>query len=256
MRGDGLKVSWPSHLSATHAVKRLSAIMGGDDVRVKYILFILWENLAMALESSGAAGYISDADLFIMQNGCPVPNLTDKLIAAGLLQRQQGGAFCPMFSYYNSHLDASYLPDDATTSYATFKQSQDILTSAAYSVVEQLDPLAWLREDGTKMPPEALKECVLLIKTLDSILGLGRRAPAEFDVGLIAAASRLAARFPRDYIEVVLLRMFQKKGSALGFPKRVSYILENFDVVASKVAPPNGYDKWLATHQGHVQEGR
>lgn len=253
-----MKVSWPSHICSMHQSKRLLAIVGGDWAKVRVIIFELWENLTWSLESTGAAGYLSDADAFIFaQNLCiPIPNLIDKLVASGWLERQRGGAYCAVYSYYNKNLDASYLADDDTTSFGTFKASQEILTSAAYSVLEQADPLIWLNEDGTKRTPEAMRRCILLVKTLDSILGLGRRRPAEFDVGLVQSASRLCNAHPADYIEVVLLRLFQKKGTALGFPKRTSYILENFEVVCSRVAPPDGFDRWLKARQGHVTEGR
>ena len=127
--------------------------------------------------------------------------------------------------------------------------------SAAFKILEQIDPIAMLRETGQKLDMDFAKRCVMLVKTIDGILGLGNRKATEFDAPYMHAATRVLDKWPKEKVEVVLLRMFQKKNS-LGLTKRTSWILDHFDEVVAKVAHPDGYDKWLTLRTGHVEEAR
>ena len=84
-----------------HSSKRLLTILDGDVAKMKVVIFELWENLSMSLEETGAAGYMSEASAYLFQKNLsvPVPDVVQKLCAAGFLERQKGGTFCACFCW-------------------------------------------------------------------------------------------------------------------------------------------------------------
>jgi hypothetical protein len=220
---------------------------------VESLILRLWIQFGLETESTGSSGFLSDASVHCFEKNIPfeIQNVIEKLVACGLLKRVEGGFRADMFVWYNQSLDVNFIDDNSgKASYATFLDQQEIAGTESNSILAKLSPLCF--QEGTRKREAAeVRKIMMLIKTLDGIFGLPRRKPENYDPGIMDAAGRLLAKYPYHQIEIVLLRMWQKRGN-LGIPKKTSWFLENFEEAQAKIAPPDGYTKWMSEKSGHT----
>lgn len=264
-----MHIGMPCHIMMTNQARRLVQILESDErtkpqaeSRAKSLVFDLWLQLAMELESHGGAGFIEAASEHLMNSEMaklspPLLDPLPKLTACGFLEKHEsgGGWLCPIFQFYNRSLDKNYIPEDETNDYDGFKKRMEKLGLECLGQLQDIDPGCWLKENGERMTPGEMRSCLLLIKAIDSTLALGPRKSNEYDRGLVDAAARIVLKHDWKKVEMVLLRLEQKKHST-AIQRRTSWCLSNFEQLICAIAHPGGWDDWFRNLAGHVRGGR
>lgn len=194
----------------------------------------LWIELGYSVESTGAAGFLSEKDEFVFKSyGIDTPLAL--LTLAGFLKKVPGGWECKMFIHYNAQLDASWIPGDSDESWQLFLNGRAKMAEQSSEILAALPSQSWFSMTG-KIEEGVMKKIVLLVKIIDAILKVGKRPPAEFEPPLIHAGLAIITEWPETKINVILRRAFEvsrRKNLPPGFTRSTIVFLEKFDDIVT-----------------------
>ena len=243
----------PRDFSSLIQFRKLEELLG-DRARATLLFIALWVELGYSVESTGAAGFLSDTDEFVFQRIPPaqIDAPMKTLEASGFINKVPGGWECPIFTFYNAALDASYIPDDSDELWKNFTNGKQEMARGASAILESIQPQCWFWKEG-KIEPALMQKALLLIKMVDAILKLGKRPPAEFEPPIIHAAIEVINGWSDTKISVILRRAFEvsrRKNLPPGFTRSTVIFLERFEDVVALLLPADGWVKFSkrATH--------
>lgn len=218
------------------------------------VLDMLWIHLGYQVEVHGVSGFLERDAMGMLLRELPIPQPQLEKVVPALLQskllRARGEHFeCPLFTYYNPEIDANYIPDDSKWHLYDRARSQYVEDSSETTAKIPKD--SWV-VNGEKVTPADMNRIVMLVKTVDGILKLGKRTPAEFDPPLIHAASRVIREFSEAQLSVVLKRLWLKKNTS-GIPRSTAQLLNDFNSVMIAIMPNDGFLKWAQLNDPHAQ---
>lgn len=221
----------------------------GDRHRATLLFIALWTHLGYEVESTGAAGFMSDTDEFVFQRILPgqIDAPMRVLEASGFLKKVPGGWECVIFTHYNAQLDANWIPDETDEQWKKFIDGKNDMAKDVPLIFESIPTQSWFLEKTGKIEPAMMKKAILLIKMVDGILKVGKRPPAEYEPPLIGAAISVIQERTDVEISVILRRAYEvsrRKTLPPGFTRSTNVFLERFDDAVALLLPADGYVKW------------
>jgi hypothetical protein len=221
----------------------------GDRHRATLLFIALWTHLGYEVESTGAAGFMADIDEFIFQRILPgqIDAPMRVLEASGFLKKVPGGWECLLFCHYNAQLDANWIPDETDDAWRKFIDGKTAMAKETPLILESIPNQSWFLEKTGKVEDAMMKKAILLVKMIDGILKVGKRAPAEFEPPLIGAAISVIQEWTDIQISVILRRAYEvsrRKTLPPGFTRSTMVFLERFEDVVALLLPAEGYIKW------------
>lgn len=249
-----MRLTIPRDFSALLEYRKLLEVLADESKAI--VLFVkLMVHLGYEVESSGAAGFMSEEDDFIFQR--TIPFQCDQpmtlLTACGLLKKVPGGWECPLFLYYNASLDPNWIPDDTDESWKTFRNGQAMMAKDAPSIAESLPAQSWYI-DQARVTDDRMNKILMLVKTIDAILKTGKRSPSQFEPPLIQASNWVLTEYSDVEVSVILRRAFEvsrRKNLPPGFNRSTIVFLEKWEDAVKLLMPADGYVKW----QRKIQHG-
>lgn len=242
----------PRDFACLNQFVRLRKVLGDSSAVI--VVDGLWTQLGYQLEIHGASGFFEfkDAELFL--RSLPIPQDQKPVVMSALLEsgflRVQGHDFdCPLFLYYNPELDKNYIPD--ANKWYIYDRARNQMEEDKSATVTKLPKDCWFVEE-TRVMPGDMNRIVMLVKTVDGILKLGRRAPEEYDTPLIHAALRVIQSHTDARLDIILKRLWIKR-STNGIPRNTVAVLNQFEDVLVAIMPNDGFLNWARLQDPHGQ---
>jgi hypothetical protein len=252
---EGVVLKFPRDISHVTELRKMTMILG-DEGRAILLWFALMVQLGYECESTGVAGFLADSDEFIFVKSLHFPCDTPIAILekSGLLLKEKGGWRCPIFEFYNAELDSSFVPPDVDANWKTFRSGQKAMLEETPQLLQDMPPTSWFLEDGRKLEEPEMRRVVMLVKSVDAILRVGKRGPTEYDLPHVHAAAAIIRDYSDVKIMVILKRGFEvtrKRGLPVGLPRNTLRFLQRWEDVIAAIMPSDGFERWAKRSQ-HV----
>ncbi len=238
-----MTLNLPRDYRATNQFFHLKRAVGEANAII--IVDSLWVQLGYQLEIHGISGFFQASDMAAFMENTPVqcPNIMERLVESGWLSRRGENYECPLFFYYNPELDKDYIPKFASARYIQFSRNEPVIRRESNTLVAELPQELWEGFDRTRILPAEMNEAIVLIKTVDGILSLGKRQLKEYTLPLIHAALRVVQVYGGSKLKVIMRRLFVRR-SDQGLPRNTTQLLDKFDDMVVSIMPDEGYVKW------------
>jgi hypothetical protein len=232
---------------------KLSKLLGEGSALI--VIEVLWVQLGYQVEIHGTSGFLAQGDVEIYLRALPIPDpqkpeVMPALLASEWLKPRGEHYECPLFFHYNPEIDKDFIPDDSR--HYLFDRAREQYLHESSGVVANVPPDCWTVSDDVKITPAEMNRIVMLVKTVDGILRLGKRESHEYDMALVHTGYRVIQQFTELQLGIILKRLWLKK-NARGIPRNTVQLLNDFDNVMIAIMPNDGFLKWARRTDPNAQ---
>jgi hypothetical protein len=206
-------------LEQTREFQRLFALLGGNKEKTLFWVWRLYCDLGYLAKSGGRLGFLPEGDVELYTTA--IGEVTDseaaiqKLRESKWLMPEEGGYLCVRFMNVNAHLSfgGSERAQRALGGRMKGFRSQMSKIEANLAGQTMLIPeTLFVRPDSQPMEPEEVRRVTLIIKGVDTALGLPDRQRWQYNEGLVQSAYKVNLQMSDEQISTALNLIVRKRG--------------------------------------------
>lgn len=212
---------------------------GVGAILASFYVMTLFSDLAYQAESTKVAGFLTDGGMklflsrVLREGGAEAGAKADWLKKAEWLKPVPGGWQCERFAKTNEHLVPGHMSFQRKGALASAHvRAQDRIEKEAMGQASLFGPSSYKGKDGALLNEAALKQCIVCIKNLDSVLGRASpRQTREYSEGLMADAAATVERFNAGTLDSIYRWILDKGRTNAQLPKTAEQVLADIETV-------------------------
>jgi len=234
----------PRDLIGYKEVHRLVNSLG--EIRAFAAIFILFTELAYQVDEHGNPGFLAESDISWVREKMGVKTW-DYVLKSGLVQPRKDGMFCQVFAISNRAMDWNYWSvgfhwgkvADWRFQKTNLKNGKDVREMASIILGRSDGFLA----EGEKIDIGMSQRIVLLIRSIDLVMGRKLRQSDEFSDGLLRSAFMACCKYSQSRIDVILDALYLRRKN-YKVSRNSDQLILDFDNMVDVVYPEQGWQNF------------